>query len=790
MNTIYKIVRNASTGKWVVASELAKGRKKKSSYATALALLCLTTIANTNIAFAANEGNGSLQLCSNDGSATTGTSIGYGSTSTALPCNDGYGVAFSLNNNGKADGSAGYGASTARVTGFANGKLELKGIGISLIGPVTFDNNASMASHKITNLANGVSSSDATSIGQLSPAVNALGGGAKIDATTGTVTGPSYTLTNGGTQTTVDGALKGLDGTLTTTNTNVTTNKTNIASLQDLISQDATSKKISIGGALDGDTVDISGKSGAQMRKLTGLADAALTDTSTDAVTGKQLYATNQNVAANKTSIDELQGQISGGTLGLVQQDPTSKTITVGAGVDGDTVDFTGKTGGRALSRKLTGVSDGALSATSTDAVNGAQLYATNQNVATNKADIATTNTNLTTLQEQVSNGTLGLVQQDATTHAITLGASTGGTSFNITGTDGARVLSGVANGTENTDAVTIAQLKAVGLADPNGKPIAALTYDDLTLATAMLGGTKGTTIRNLANGSIAHGSMEAINGGQLFDFEQATKQQMDALSGQVNAINNTVQQIQQGLGDGSLGGGAGGHGTGANSTVLGDGANASGTNSTALGAGANATGENSTATGANSIASGNNSTATGANSVASGDGSTANGANAVASGNNSTALGSNSSATGSNSVALGAGSVADRDNTVSVGSVGNERQITNVAAGTQRTDAANWGQVQDAVNDVKDWARGRFEQQSKQASAGTAAAMAMTNIPQAYAPNQSSLGAAVGSYKGQSAVAVGMSTITPGGRWVFKGSLTGNTQGDVGVGMGASMVW
>jgi autotransporter adhesin len=34
------------------------------------------------------------------------------------------------------------------------------------------------------------------------------------------------------------------------------------------------------------------------------------------------------------------------------------------------------------------------------------------------------------------------------------------------------------------------------------------------------------------------------------------------------------------------------------------------------------------------------------------------------------------------------------------------------------------------------------------------------------------------------------MSTITPSGRWVLKGSITGNSQGDVGVGMGASMVW
>lgn len=64
---------------------------------------------------------------------------------------------------------------------------------------------------------------------------------------------------------------------------------------------------------------------------------------------------------------------------------------------------------------------------------------------------------------------------------------------------------------------------------------------------------------------------------------------------------------------------------------------------------------------------------ATGANSATGGAGS-------VASGNNSTAFGSGAKATAANSAALGANSVADRANSVSVGSVGNERQITNVA--------------------------------------------------------------------------------------------------------------
>src|SRR3546814_11148467 len=53
-------------------------------------------------------------------------------------------------------------------------------------------------------------------------------------------------------------------------------------------------------------------------------------------------------------------------------------------------------------------------------------------------------------------------------------------------------------------------------------------------------------------------------------------------------------------------------------------------------------------------------------------------------------AVGIDARAEADNSVALGAGSLADRVDTVSVGGAGVERQVTNVAAGTQDTDAVN----------------------------------------------------------------------------------------------------
>jgi autotransporter adhesin len=112
----------------------------------------------------------------------------------------------------------------------------------------------------------------------------------------------------------------------------------------------------------------------------------------------------------------------------------------------------------------ITNVAAGAVSSTSTDAVNGSQLFATNQNV-------------------DALNASVGLLKQDATSHAITMASATAGTTVDFTGTEGARQLKGVAAGTDDTDAVNIQQLKALGLStDTNGNVSNAfVAYDDAT---------------------------------------------------------------------------------------------------------------------------------------------------------------------------------------------------------------------------------------------------------------------------------------------------------------------
>ena len=127
--------------------------------------------------------------------------------------------------------------------------------------------------------------------------------------------------------------------------------------------------------------------------------------------------------------------------------------------------------------------------------------------------------------------------------------------------------------------------------------------------------------------------------------------------------------------------------------------ASATGSNALAIGDSAFGSGEASIAVGSGSLARGDFSAAIGAASTAGSDGSAAFGYNAEAAAVNSVALGYNASAVAADSIALGHGSIADRAGTVSVGSVGQERQITNVAAGSADTDAVNVAQLK-AVND------------------------------------------------------------------------------------------
>ncbi|QOY72982.1 YadA-like family protein [Pseudomonas sp. OST1909] len=199
--------------------------------------------------------------------------------------------------------------------------------------------------------------------------------------------------------------------------------------------------------------------------------------------------------------------------------------------------------------------------------------------------------------------------------------------------------------------------------------------------------------------------------------------------------------------------------------------------------------------------AAGVDSVAGGAGAVASGRNSAAVGTKSQAVGDNSVALGHGATASAKNSTALGNNAVADRENAVSVGSVGNERQITNVAAGSSATDAVNFEQLTKSVagitNSANEYTDRRYSelkhdlnQQDDILSAGIAGAMAMASLPQPYSPGASMTAASVGNYRGQSSLAIGVSHISANGRWVTKLQGSADSQRQVGLAVGVGYQW
>ena len=184
--------------------------------------------------------------------------------------------------------------------------------------------------------------------------------------------------------------------------------------------------------------------------------------------------------------------------------------------------------------------------------------------------------------------------------------------------------------------------------------------------------------------------------------------------------------------------------------------------------------------------ASGKDSSAMGYGSEAKGDHSTALGNNAKAHADRSTAIGHNAEAKAAGSVALGEGSVAKEENTISVGDVGHERRITNVQDPKNLTDAANKRYVDHSVNSV----RNELKQTDRKLRGGIAGAVAMANIPTANRAGGTMVGIGVGSFKGQSAVAVGVNRASDSNRVHFKMSGSATTSGDYAVGAGMGYQW
>ncbi|WP_281772471.1 YadA-like family protein [Haemophilus parahaemolyticus] len=219
----------------------------------------------------------------------------------------------------------------------------------------------------------------------------------------------------------------------------------------------------------------------------------------------------------------------------------------------------------------------------------------------------------------------------------------------------------------------------------------------------------------------------------------------------------------------------------------------------------------------ANATAGSTAAKAAGSNSVAVGPNSVANTEGSVAIGNNAKV--ETNAAKGS--VAIGAGSTAGKVNTgayridgstdvagnpedantrvVSVGNATSKAQIQNVAAGVvsaTSTDAVNGSQLNATNVRVNQNAQNiahldhKVNRMGKDLRAGIAGANAAAGLPQVYIPGKSMVAAAAGTFKGQSAVAVGYSRASDNGKVILKLQGNANTRGEVGGSVGVGYQW
>ncbi len=448
-------------------------------------------------------------------------------------------------------------------------------------------------------------------------------------------------------------------GTIANATGNTLTNAANVGDLQN-----ATTGLTDAGLNFVGDDGTVIDRDLGQTLRVTGGATTDLTDGNigvvADGTDGLRV-----KLAKNLTDLTSVTtGNSVLSTNGLTVADGTN---TTNYGANGFTImggPSVTKAGIDAGNTKITNVANGTISDTSTDAINGSQLNDLTNVVAAQKIKYFSVNSTGGTNENNK-----GATGDDAI--AIGKNASATGERSSAIGFAN-NALGNDSSAVGNANTASGAQSSAFGLAN-------------------VAGGFNSTAVgfRNNASGddSTAVGESNTASG---------------ALSSAVGLVNRALGESSSAFGSRNVAGGAA-------STAVGFRNNALGSNSVAVGNGNNASGEFGSALGVANNAQGDNSTAVGFRNTASGANSSAFGNSSTATGDRSLALGTGANAVALNSVALGSSSVANaqtgtsfltnvdanaNNGTVSVGTTGQERRITNLAAGSADTDAANVAQL------------------------------------------------------------------------------------------------
>ncbi|MEQ0773344.1 ESPR-type extended signal peptide-containing protein [Paraburkholderia tropica] len=489
MNKIYRSVWSETDQTWVAAPETAAARGKSSRTMAVIAtgamgLAASLAVNSAGAATVGTVGKGSLELCSGAAGYAWGNTGGY----ERIDCStDGKGttdgLTFSLNNAGDGYGGYGFTTSTARVSGYADGTLvnygktvEIRGTGggtgsdaaVKVYGTAAFDSQVMMTGHKIVGLADG--DVNATS----KQAIN----GSQLYAA----------------QQIVD------------------------SKLANAVVYDSTAhSKVTLGGA--GTSTPVA---------LSNIKAATLSGASTDAVNGAQLYATNQSVTNLAGTVTNIAGavtnlagdvtNIQGKLADAVVYDSSAHSKVTLGGV------------GSSTPVALTNIKAGTLSSTSTDAVNGAQLYAIDRKITSSSLHYLSVNSD-TSYSNFNNDGATGA-------QAIALGANAAAVGIdgiaigrNAHAADNGSIALGADAKTAPVVATTEATIGDNDYAFAGVAPVGTLSIGDVGAER---------TLTNVAAGRLSADSTDAATGSQLFSTIQET-------SANTTTINNLTYNITNG---------------------------------------------------------------------------------------------------------------------------------------------------------------------------------------------------------------------------------------------------
>ncbi|WP_433847154.1 ESPR-type extended signal peptide-containing protein [Acinetobacter proteolyticus] len=205
--------------------------------------------------------------------------------------------------------------------------------------------------------------------------------------------------------------------------------------------------------------------------------------------------------------------------------------------------------GGGDKGTNLKNVADGKVEEGSKDAVNGGQLWDVQKQVDKNSNDIQNINNNI----NNINNGKSGLVQQQTPNGEITVGKDTGGTSINMAGKDGDRVVQGVKDGeikAGSNQAVNGGQIHNISNSIKNSIGGETVVNQDGSITTNNIGGTGKNNI-NDAIGSLNQSNQELGNkinnlGDQLQQVFYDTNKRIDNLEDKMSAGIAATAALEQ----------------------------------------------------------------------------------------------------------------------------------------------------------------------------------------------------------------------------------------------------